>query len=101
MAEHPNNADLPQPFLWGGMMLSQENGRLRYIADYNYSPDELRLTLKGWQLDNHGEQEMRIDEIYRVEFPDPAEMLLYDLEDVQSGEMEFLRLTLRRVASCL
>ena len=47
-------------------------------------------------LDGNGEREMLIREEYRVEFPGPAEMYLYDLEHVEPGEEE-LRLTLRRI----
>ena len=80
-----------------GTMLSTENGRLRYVAEYRYRPDALRLALVGWRLDKRGEREMRICEWYRVEFPDPAEMHLYDLEDIEPGEEELLRLVLRKV----
>lgn len=74
------------------------------MTEYRYDPAKLRLTLNGWQLDNRGERETHIRETYRVEFPDHApdlnpalaEMHLYDLEDVQSGEEESLRLTLRK-----
>ncbi len=96
-------------FLRDGTMLSRENGRLRYVVKYRYDSDLLCLILNGWQLDSLGELETLIYEIYRVEFlplaPDadqvPAKMHLYDLEDVQPGEEESLRLTLRRITCCL
>ena len=70
---------------------------IRYAVRYHYDPDKLRLTLDGYQLDDKGEPETRVQEHYRVEFVSPTEMYLYDLEDVEPGEEESLRLTLRKV----
>ena len=87
-------------FLGGGIMLSREAGRLRYVVEYRYNPDELRLALNGWQLDDRGERETPVRETYRVEFPGPAEMYLYDLDDLHPGEEESLRLKFRKTSCC-
>ena len=84
-------------FIGSDMMLSTENNQLWYVIEYRYDPDQLRLTLNGWLLDDHAEREMLVREEYRVEFANPSEMYLYDLEDVEAGEEELLRLTLRRI----
>ncbi len=85
-------------FIGNGTMISTENGRLRYVVEYRYDPDQLRLTLNGWLIDSHAERKMLVREEYRVEFPGPSEMYLYDLEDVEPGEEELLRLTFRKVS---
>ena len=84
-------------FFDDGSMISRQGDRLRYVVSYRYNPDKRWLILEGWQLNNRGERETLVLEAYRVEFPDPDTMYLYDLEDVAPGEQESLRLVLRRV----
>lgn len=91
--------------IWGftgkeNMISTERNGErewIRYVVRYHYDPDKLRLTLDGYQLDNKGEPETRVQEHYRVEFVSPTEMYLYDLEDVEPGEAESLRLMLHKL----
>lgn len=80
-----------------GIMISREYGRERYAVYYWFEPDRLMLSLDGWLLNEGGERELLIREEYRVEFPGPAEMYLYDREDVETGEAESLRLTFERI----
>ncbi len=84
-------------FIGNDAMVSVDNGRLRYVTGYRYDPQRCRLELDGCLLDDRGEREMLIREEYRVEFPDPDTMYLYDREDVDPGEEESLRLVLCRV----
>ena len=84
-------------FIGDKMMISTEGDYLRYVVEYCYDPDKLRLSLRGHQLDDKAEPEILVQEEYRVEFVSPTEMYLYDLEDVEPGEEESLRLTLRKV----
>ena len=84
-------------FIGNGTMLSQEWGQLRYVATYRFDFEQLRLALDGWSLDDRGERRAIIRERYRVEFPSPFEMLLYDLEDVEPGTEETRRLKFRKL----
>ena len=83
-------------FIGNSTMLSQAWEQLRYVATYRFDPVKLLLALDGWRLDRHCEREMIIRERYRMEFPSPSEMLLYDLEDVEPGTEETRRLKLRK-----
>ena len=84
-------------FIGNGTMISTEKGQLWYVVEYRYDPDLLYLSLNGWLLDSRAKREMLVREESRVEFPGPSEMYLYDLEDVEPGEEELLRLTLCKV----
>ncbi len=85
-------------FIGDKMMVSKEWDFLRYVVEYGYDPEKLRLSLKGHQLNNKAEPEMLVEEYYRVEFVSPTEMYLYDLENVAIGkEEESLRLLLRKI----
>ncbi len=80
-----------------GLMKSRMDGQIVYDVEYHFDSKRMRLTLYGWQLCRDGAPKNRIYETYRVEFPSPSEMLLYDLEEVEPGEMELLRLRFGRV----
>ncbi len=80
-----------------GLMKSEENNRTAYDVEYHFDQKRMRLVLDGRLIDIDGKSKSRIYETYRVEFPSPSEMLLYDLEDVGPGEVESLRLRLIRV----
>lgn len=84
-------------FIGNDIMISNERAYVRYVVKYRYDPEKLRLTLYGHSLDDKGEPEILIKENYRVEFPASTEMFLYDLDDVEPGEEESLRLRFRRI----
>ena len=84
-----------------GVMTSKENGRSRYIVRYQLDCDRSMLVLDGYMINNEGEPHTLIYEKYRVEFITPAELHLYDQEDVAVGlEKESLRLRFRKILKC-
>lgn len=81
-------------FIGDNTMSCDEGDRTRSICESRYDPDNLLLTLKGFYLDDKGEPQSKIVQTYRVEFPAPSEMYLYELDDDEPGAEESLRLTL-------
>jgi hypothetical protein len=70
----------------GEMMISREDGQIRYVVEYNFMPEKMLLTLAGRELDYDGKPNSLVRETYRVDFPTPSEMHLYDRENVKPGE---------------
>ncbi len=83
-------------FIGDNTMAYDEGSLTRSICEYRYDPDNLRLTLKGFYLDDKGEPRSKIVQTYRVEFPVPSEIYLYESEGDEPGEGS-LRLTLRKI----
>jgi hypothetical protein len=80
-----------------GLMKSQENNQTVYDVEYHFDQKKMRLKLNGSLLNADGKPKSRIDEFYRVEFISPSEMFLYDLEGVEQGETESLRMMFRKI----
>ncbi len=93
---------LPDEHIWHfhperERMTSYYNGDICYDCHAFFSAKHNRLTLEGYTFDRDGNPDLLINEEYRVEFPSPDEMILYDLEDVAIGlEDESPRLCFRR-----
>jgi hypothetical protein len=67
------------------------------MCEYRYDPDGRFLSLDGFYLDDKGEPESKIVQRYRVEFPGPSEMYLYELDNEEPAGEGSLRLTLRKI----
>jgi hypothetical protein len=79
-------------------MVSREGDHILFEVEYDYDPDNMRLSLDGRRFFDEGKTDVPVEEYYRVEFASPAEMYLYDLDGVEVGnEEESLRLLLRKI----